>query len=320
MKKLALHGWDKSMSDPLGVGVIGLGRRWRRRYRSALAALRKQFRVVGLCDQIFARAEREARRLGCEAVTGPAALLERDEIHALLLLDAQWFGLWPLELAARRKLPVFCTFSVFIHDARAEAVLNQLGECGLPLTVETPLRSAPATERALELLQRELGRPRLILGASIGAGATARRLSWTAEMIDWCSAVFGAGPSHIAAHAPGDSDLSALFLEWPDGRAAQLAVLRSAGADRGQQIRVVAERGDVQAHLPRVVAWTQAGMRQSQELPHRASGAEQLERFHANLSGGKPPTVGLKEVTRCLLVLRAARRSQFENRRVSCAE
>jgi predicted dehydrogenase len=308
------------MNDPLGVGVIGLGRRWRRRYRSALAALRQQFRIVGLCDQKFARAEREARQLGCAAVTGPAALLERDDLDALLLLDAQWFGLWPLELAAQRKLPAFCTLPVFLHDDRADAVLNELSERGLPLTVETSLRSAPATERARELLQGELGRPRLILGASIGAGATARRLSWTAEMIDWCIEVFGAGPSHITAHTSGDSDFSTLFLEWPDGRAAQLAVLRSAGADRGQQIRVVAERGDVQAHLPRVVAWTQEGMRQSQELPHRASGAGQLEQFHANVTEEEQPTVGLKEVTRCLQVLKAARRSQLENGRVSCAE
>ena len=52
------------MPNPLRLGVIGLGRRWRRRYRPALQDLADSFTVVGLYDQVQVRAEREAQALG----------------------------------------------------------------------------------------------------------------------------------------------------------------------------------------------------------------------------------------------------------------
>ena len=71
------------MSTRLRVGVIGLGRRWRR-YRHALEALRKRVAVRAVCYQVARRAEDEARRLGCAAAAGPADLLERDDVDAAL--------------------------------------------------------------------------------------------------------------------------------------------------------------------------------------------------------------------------------------------
>ena len=44
------------MAARLQVGVIGLGRRWRR-YRAALEALRPRLGVVALCDQVARKAE-----------------------------------------------------------------------------------------------------------------------------------------------------------------------------------------------------------------------------------------------------------------------
>ena len=47
------------MTDLLRVGVIGLGRRWRKRYKPALGALRQRFAVRAVCDQVRERAQRE---------------------------------------------------------------------------------------------------------------------------------------------------------------------------------------------------------------------------------------------------------------------
>src|SRR5258707_885141 len=44
------------MANSLRVGVIGLGRRWQRRYKPALLSLSEQFTLVALCDQVPQRA------------------------------------------------------------------------------------------------------------------------------------------------------------------------------------------------------------------------------------------------------------------------
>src|SRR5262249_43309385 len=49
----------------LRVGIIGLGVRWRKRYRPALTALRDRFTVTVVCDQVHQRTAAEAKRLGC---------------------------------------------------------------------------------------------------------------------------------------------------------------------------------------------------------------------------------------------------------------
>ena len=48
------------MATRLGVGIIGVGRRWPR-YRAALRALRSHFAVRAVCDQRPGRAEKVRR-------------------------------------------------------------------------------------------------------------------------------------------------------------------------------------------------------------------------------------------------------------------
>src|SRR5689334_12805513 len=92
----------------LGVGIIGLGRHWRRRYAPALRALADLFEVAAVCDQIAQQAAAEGTRLGCPAAAGPSDLIERDDVEAVLLLDLGWPRLWPVERAAAAGKPVFC--------------------------------------------------------------------------------------------------------------------------------------------------------------------------------------------------------------------
>src|SRR5947209_8399005 len=131
------------MADPLRMGVIGLGRHWKKSFRAALRALPDHFEVHALCDQVRNRARQEARLLGCHAVPGPTALLESAEVDALLLLDTQWFGLWPLELACRFGKPVFCAGPLEPEDARADALCQQVQNSRLPVMVGMTPRFAP---------------------------------------------------------------------------------------------------------------------------------------------------------------------------------
>src|SRR5260370_23212768 len=124
------------MQMVLRVGIIGLGRRWRKRYKPALRSLRARFRVQVVCDHVQERAVREAKQLACDVAAGPTQLLEREDVDAVLLFDAQWFRLWPLEGACRTGKPVFCACSLESDDAHADALRRQVQQSRLPIVME----------------------------------------------------------------------------------------------------------------------------------------------------------------------------------------
>src|SRR3982750_4065181 len=64
----------------LRVGVVGLGRLWEARHKPALARLHDRFAVTAVYDQVHRRAEIEAAQLGCAAVEGLTALVERPDV------------------------------------------------------------------------------------------------------------------------------------------------------------------------------------------------------------------------------------------------
>src|SRR3954467_4093281 len=89
---------DVSRHDRLRVGIVGLGRLWEARHKPALIRLRDRFQVTALYDQVLRRAEIEAAQLGCAAVEGLTALIERPDVDVVYLLTPQWFGLHPIEI------------------------------------------------------------------------------------------------------------------------------------------------------------------------------------------------------------------------------
>ena len=105
--------------------------------------LREFFEIRAVGDEVQQLAVEAARRLGTVAVAGPAALLQDDSLEALLLADPQWYGLWPLELACRRGLPVFCGVGLEHDDNHADALLQQVQARNLPVMTALGLRLAP---------------------------------------------------------------------------------------------------------------------------------------------------------------------------------
>src|SRR5262249_16625114 len=129
----------------LGVGIIGLGRRWRKRYRPALHALRDRYRIRAVYDGVRRRGERTARLLGCRAMVGAVELLERADIEAVLIFDAGWHGLWPLEAACQFNKPVYCAVPLDADAKHAEAVCRRVTEAKLAVMPALWPRFAPAT-------------------------------------------------------------------------------------------------------------------------------------------------------------------------------
>src|SRR5262249_14643282 len=153
------------MGERVRVGVIGLGRRWRRRYRAALRGMADRFQVAAVCDVAAHRAVAEAWRLACGAAAGPTERLEGHGIAAVLLLAAPWYGLWPLEALCRFGKPVLCAAPLDRDDAHADALVRQVRERGLPVLTEMLPRAAPAPGGLRHLLENHLAPPRLLVCA-----------------------------------------------------------------------------------------------------------------------------------------------------------
>ena len=314
------EGDQPAMPHRFGVGIIGLGRGWRR-YGPALAALHDRLSVRAVCDQRPDRAERAARQLGCVAAAGPTELLDRDDVTAVLLLGAQWFGLWPLEQAARRGKPVFCAVSPATDDAHADDVLRQVRAVGLPVMAALAPALTPAVTRLRELLQSRLGPPRLVRcewcgsGRTNAAGLPGERV--LPGLMHACAGLLGDDPVSAWTTTATAAGLTGVLLEFAGGRAAQLSLWT--GPRRTCRIQAVTDAGDATAEWPRLLHWRDGDGSHTVRAPRRPMPRLLLEGFVDALAAGATPQPSFADAHRALVWMRAARRSLTEGRRVELA-
>ncbi len=289
------------MTEPLRVGVIGLGPLWRRQYAPALRGLRDRFEVAAVCDQVHERAARAAKRLGCVAAGGPTDLLERDGVEALLQLDAQWYGLWAAARACAAGKAVFCCPPAELGGAEGNALRRQAETSGAPVMLALPLRVSPALAQLRELLAVELGGARVVLAS---AGATGPAGLTLLDLLDACAALLGGEPARVTRAET--AALSSVVLDYGDGRSAQLAVYRSPRPAAPARIEVLAEKGRAELRLPDRLSWCAPGGRHAHRPAAPFSPARALlERFHG-AACGTAAAPGLGEAARLLGVLEAA--------------
>jgi predicted dehydrogenase len=306
------------MTDPVRVGVIGLGRRWRRHYRPALRALAElRLEVCAVCDQVQEQAVGEARHLGCDAAAGPAELFERDDLDALLLVDPQWFGLWPLELACRARKPVLCCVPLELDLEHADTLVQQVRDSQLPVLVEMVPRYAPATEWLRSLLATPaLGAVRGVQ-CDVLVGAEREGPADRVALLDWCVQIMGCAPTHVQVAGTEGGPLISLLLECSDGRAAQVSWWRTGGLGRGPRLEVVGEHGWAAVELPGRWWQGRAAGRSSGRFRGEPAARLVLREFAEVLQTGRPPVPSLEDAYRALTWLRAAERSRAEGRRVA---
>jgi predicted dehydrogenase len=297
----------------LGVGVVGLGPLWQRRYRPALAALRGLFRVAAVCDQVVEQAEREAKRLGCPAAPGPTALLENSGVGALLLMDPQWFGLWPAEAASRYGKPVFCGTPLAPGDG--DAVWPRVREAGVPLLLARTPRAAPALGRLSELLAGPLGPARCVLCEGLEVERAGPEPGGEEALLDACSTLVPGDPIRVLAVDLPHGRLASVLLEFPEGRAVHIVRCPAPGPRGGVRVRVVAERGTAVADLPHHVHWTDAAGGHTHVLPEKRPAAQLLlEHFYQVVREGRPPLPGVEHAEHLAGWLWAAARSREQGR------
>jgi predicted dehydrogenase len=304
----------------LRVGVIGLGRRWRR-YRRLLARLRQHVEVRAVCDQIAHRAESEAQQLNCAAAAGPVELLERPDIEAVLLLDSQWYGLWPLEHACRTNKPILCTSSPASDEAHADALRESIQASSLPVLMVLPTLLVPAMRHLRELLTHRLGQARLVRadlsmapphpgGDLLGNAAVLPLLAACAWLLDDV-------PRSVWTVDCEGASLVALFLRFGSDRLAQVNLWSAAAGRTPPRFEVVAEAGTATAELPRLLRSRDADGHHAQRLPPRSVEQSSLERFILALRAGQPLQPSFEDAYQAMTWLRAAVRSRSEGTCIS---
>jgi predicted dehydrogenase len=305
----------------LRVGVIGLGRRWRR-YRPILTRLREHVEVRAVCDQIGRRAEVEARRLRCTAAAGPVELLERGDVEAVLLLDPQWFGLFALERACRTNKPIYCALSLDRDEAHADALHQQIQSSELPVLMAMRFMLAPATMYLRELLTQRLGQP-LLVSAEVSVAAPRKgpvrdllRNPVVLPLLAACGWLLDDKPRTVWTIDGEGASFVTLVLRFGGERLAQVTLWTAAVGRSPARFEVIAEAGTATALLPRQLRWRDEDGQHAQRLPARSAEQSGLERFILGLRTGQSMRPNFEDAYQALTWLRAADHSRTEGQRI----
>ena len=335
----------------LRLGLVGLGPSWAARHRPALQTLASRFVLKAVCDPVAHRAEQVAEEFGARAVDGYRAVASAEDVDALLILSARWFGALPILAACDHGKAVYCGASVDIEAPEAAELRERVRDSGIAFMAEFPNRLAPATIRLQELIATRLGRPKLLFcnqrhtnesggGKQNGNGHAARdaNMRHLVEMVDWCRYVVGSeatsvvGASHNPTGGSHGEDYSLMSLDFSEqgeagtGPLAQITCgryvptnLTEAGAfRRPADMQVICESGIAFIDLPNTLVWFDSAGQHTEALDKdRPVGEQLLMHFHRAVSSLVLKTASLEDAYRAMSTVIAARRSHQEGRRIS---
>jgi predicted dehydrogenase len=318
----------------LDVGLIGLGPEWEHRYRPALAKLKKRLRIRSLYTPVITHAEQVSAELDCDVASGLMALFEREDVRALLVLDAAWYSGVPAEFACRVGKPAYLAGPLTRRFPVADHLLIRAAETGVTLMPDFGHRYTPATSRLRELTATRLGRPLSILvdlasptnqPGDDGAATPGVREALAAA-IDWCSNLVGTAPGALRAEFARDCKpgagigLTELYVEFRrpaaggDAATACIRLCEPGGpmttphvADEaavGMRARVQCVTGTAWLEGPRQVTWEAANEKVSESLIGDRPDVEvMLDHFSRRVVGGLIPVPTLEDLYRaCQLV------------------
>ena len=199
------------------VGLIGLGDQWQTSHRPALKALSDRFDVRAICCEVADRSKAVAKDFDAVPMDGFRAMIERDDIDAVLALAPDWVGPLPLIAASEAGKAVYCSTALDISPNQALEIRKRIEKSGVAFMAEFPRRYAPATLRLKELIATRLGQPHLLFchdrmpvesqSDKLRRGENCP-LVWRhiMEQVDWCRYIVGAEPESVVAAGYNASD------------------------------------------------------------------------------------------------------------------
>jgi predicted dehydrogenase len=332
----------------LRVGLVGLGHAWEKRHFPALRALADRLEVRAVWEPVSHRAELAASGLGAAVVDGYQVLVRREDIDAILILSAGWYGSLPILAACEAGKAIYLAggSDVTLDDARE--IKRRVVESGVAFLAEFPRRQSPATLRLKELIATALGAPRLIFchqrlpleDEGTPCRALADRPSNAqelAELVDWCGYVVGRTPRWVTgmtwqrAAAGRGQDYQMMSLDFSEngvpgtGPVAQISCgryiparwLEAATYRPLAAMQVSCQRGIAFVDLPATLIWfDEAGRHQELLESERPVGEQLLIRFCRAMASPNSRTCDLEDVYRALFIVEQAAESHQSGRRI----
>ena len=329
----------------LGIGVVGLGPAWDTRHRPALRALADRFEVKAICDPVRRRAEQAAPELDARACDSFRTVAFSEDVDAIMLLSAPWFGALPILAACDAGKAVYCGTALDLEGEEATKVRERVQQSGVAFMAEFPNRLAPPTLRLKELIATRLGKPRLLFchqRTRADRAAKPRPLAGMRDliaMIDWCRYVVGAEPTslfgsaHLATPDAEQKDYVNLSLDFSkrgevgSGPVAQISCgayvsphWRDADAfRRPADLQVVCENGIAFIDLPNTLVWFDDAGQHMEKLDHeRPVGEQLLLQFHRACCSLVLKTASLEDAYHSLRIVNCAQRSVAAGERLEC--
>lgn len=335
----------------LRLGLIGLGNNWANRHLPALRALNDRFEVRAVCDPVAHRAQQLATQFKARSVDSFREVAFAEDVDAVLLLSARWFGSLPIIAACEAGKAVYCGASLELNAKEAAKLRETVREAGIAFMAEFPCRLAPATLRLQELMATKLGPPRLLFcnqrhtvdrnhhGSADACPPGALNMRQTIEMVDWCRYLVGTEPNSVIGlsdpggrkHSNEDYLLMVLDFDAPPGATgrpqAQIACgsyVREEWSEatafrRPADLQVVCERGIAFVDLPASLVWFDSAGQHMESLDaERPVGEQLLLHFHRQVASLLLKSASLEDAYRAMSIVIAAQQSHREGRRVDC--
>ncbi len=333
----------------LRLGLIGLGDFWQTRHAPALRAMADRFEVRAICDQVRHLAEQAAVDFHAAAVDGYHALVQREDVDAVLVLSPQWFKELPILAACDSGKDVYCAAGLELDADEAQAIKSRVEESGIAFVAEFPRRHTPATLRLKELIATHLGRPRLLFchqrsvveepaAGRIGSPPNATMFRNLIGQVDWCRYVMDRTPTyvtgvmHYSSEGGETEDYRMLNLDFspPDkpgtGPTAQISCGRyvpsvweeAISFRRLPGLQASCEKGIAFVDLPSTLVWfNEAGRHQESLDSERPLGELLLTHFYRSVTSLVRRTSDLEDAYLALKVVQSAWESHKVGRRVT---
>ncbi|HEY3963940.1 MAG TPA: hypothetical protein VGM05_05235 [Planctomycetaceae bacterium] len=310
----------------LQVGLIGLGSEWEQRFRPALGRLSKRLQVRSVYATVGSHAEQAAAELECDAAPGLLALIERDDVRALLILETDWHEGIPVWFACQLGKPVFLAGRLANRLCSTD-LHRQAAAAGVTLMPDLGHRYTPVTSRLRELIATRLGRPLTIDIAAgsgghagfddVGSWGTAR--DSFACAIDWCISLIGTAPTAVVpvrhtdtAGMTGAQQYDVEFRRPSSGGDAARATIRIAAAHHPAvsvnggatgllfpQVKIQCANGTALLKPPCGIVWDVGGQPVSESLTADRTDVEVMfDHFSRRVLGGLIPVPTLDDVQR----------------------
>ena len=295
------------------VGLIGLGDQWEKMHRPALLALSDRFEIRAICCEVAQRSRSVADEFNAVAIDGFRAMIERDDIDAVLALAPDWVGPLPLLAASEAGKAVYCSTALDISPDQATEIRKRIDHSGVAFMAEFPRRYAPATLRLKELIATRLGAPYLLFchdRMPVESQLDKLRrgeycpLVWRhiMEQVDWCRYIVGSDPASVLGagfNSPGDKErfYQMVSLEFPEQQGIKALAQLSLGHyiparwsealsyRRPASIQVCCQNGMAFLDLPSTLVWfDDAGQHTESLESEKPIGEQMLSQFHRSVT------------------------------------